>query len=118
MIEIEIPTKIISKKNKMKVFKNRIYKSKEIKDFEKMVAGIALVEMNKLNLLPTSSPIKMSLDVWLGDNRKRDLQNFFDTICDALQSVVYIDDSQIVELSAKKWISTGSWKFKVKIEIV
>lgn len=118
MIEIEIPTKILSKKNKMKVFRNRIYKSKEIKDFEKMVAGVALVEMNKSNLLPTTSPIRLNLDVWLGDNRKRDLQNFFDTICDALQSVVYVDDSQIVELSAKKYIIPGVWKFKIKIDIV
>ena len=115
MIEIDIKGKLVSKKNKMKVFRNRLYKTQEVKDFEKFVAEEALNQMKDKNLMMTKKPLVMELQVWFGDQRKRDLQNCFDTICDALEGIVYEDDSQIVSLSGSKFYEKDVWKIKIII---
>ena len=118
MVEIEILTKLLSKKNKMKVFRNRLYKTSEVKNFETFIASEAMKVMEASNLQITTEPISMNLQVWFGDQRKRDLQNCFDTICDALEGIVYKDDCQIVSLSGSKYYEKDVWKIKIIINKV
>lgn len=110
-IIIEGYRKIISKKNKMKVFRNRLYKTKDVRDFEDYVSEIALKVMEKKKILKV--PVSLRLEITFGDKRRRDLQNCFDTICDALNSIVYEDDSQIVSLTGSKKYEKGMWLFRI-----
>ena len=59
----------------------------------------------------------MRVEVTVPDRRRRDLQNFSDTICDSLNGVWYLDDSQIVELHMKKiYSSDRHWSLILIVE--
>lgn len=50
-----------------------------------------------------TGPLKVEIDVYPPDNRRRDLDNVQKALLDALQhGGVYTDDSQIVDLHARK----------------
>lgn len=114
--EITIYRKILSKKNKMKVFKNRTYKTSEVKDFENYVSEICYERMKELKLSPSKKEVSMELDIVFGDKRKRDLQNCWDCVCDALNTIVYEDDSQIVSMKGSKRYEKNIWKFDIRIK--
>tara|TARA_A100001391_G_scaffold151708_1_gene109458 strand:- start:970 stop:1365 length:396 start_codon:yes stop_codon:yes gene_type:complete len=112
--------KILMKKNKMLLYtaggRARTRKSDELKLFESYVELIARTQM-QLKCLPVfQKPVKMHLEVVFGDRRKRDLQNCFGSVCDALNGVVYEDDCQIVYLSASKRVERKQWGFTITVE--
>jgi Holliday junction resolvase RusA-like endonuclease len=107
--------KLLSKKNKMKVYNRRLVKTKELKDFESYVAFIALEAMKEQEAEILKVPVELELKVWFGDKRKRDLQNCFDTVCDSLENIVYTDDSQIRKLTGYKYYEKNIWKFEILI---
>ena len=99
---INVFGKIPSKKNRMMICGRRLVKPKHVKEFESSLATAAVCNMKAHEIKVTDKPVRLHLDVVFGDKRKRDLQNCFGSICDALNGVVYEDDSQIVVLSASK----------------
>lgn len=107
--------KLLSKKNKMKVYNRRLVKTKELKDFESYVSFIALEAMKEQEAEIFKVPVELELKVWFGDKRKRDLQNCFDTVCDSLENIVYTDDSQIRKLTGYKYYEKNIWKFEILI---
>jgi len=107
--------KLLSKKNKMKVYNRRLVKTKELKDFETYVSFIALEAMKDQELEVFKVPVELELKVWFGDKRKRDLQNCFDTVCDSLENIVYTDDSQIRKLTGYKYYEKNIWKFEILV---
>ena len=107
--------KLLSKKNKMKVYNRRLVKTKELKDFETYVSFIALEAMKDQELEVFKVPVELELKVWFGDKRKRDLQNCFDTVCDSLENIVYTDDSQIRKLTGYKYYEKNIWKFEIVV---
>ena len=115
MVHLYYPdTKLISKKNRMKVTRGgRCYKPAAIKAFEKLVAYGATEAYDGS---PSTKNLKMTLDVTFGDRRSRDLQNCYDCICDALEGIIYINDNQITELVGKKSYQKGVWEFRIIIE--
>ena len=113
---ITIVGKIPSKKNRMMICGRRLVKPKDIKAFEKELQEAAEYNMRSLGLVKTSEPVRMHLEVCFGDKRRRDLQNCFGSVCDALNDVVYDDDSQIVVLSGTKRYQKGEWWYSVFIE--
>ena len=118
MIEIRGAGKIASKKNRTRLAtvggKARAFKHKDVVDFEKMLQQLAHISMRGRE--PIVSNVCMYLDVVFGDNRARDLQNCFGSICDALNGIVYVDDSQIVKIVASKVIIKNEWSFRIKVE--
>tara|TARA_S200002703_G_C3783050_1_gene241348 strand:- start:187 stop:567 length:381 start_codon:yes stop_codon:yes gene_type:complete len=113
---INVVGKIPSKKNRMMICGRRLVKPKQIKEFEASLATAAVCNMKAHNIGVTDKPVRLHLDVVFGDKRKRDLQNCFGSICDALNGVVYDDDSQIVVLSASKRYQKGEWWYSIYIE--
>ena len=107
--------KLVSKKNKMKVYNRRLVKTKELKDFETYVSFIALEAMKEQEAEIFKVPVELELKVWFGDKRKRDLQNCFDTVCDSLENIVYTDDSQIRKLTGYKYYEKNIWKFEITV---
>jgi len=52
---------------------------------------------------PLQGPIRVSVDFFVPDKRRRDLDNLFKALFDALKYAnVYVDDDQIVEIHAFK----------------
>ena len=56
----------------------------------------------------------MEIEVTVPDKRRRDLQNFSDTICDSLNGIAYDDDCQIEKLIMTKSYGT-EWKLTVRV---
>jgi len=113
---INVVGKIPSKKNRMMICGKRLVKPKAIKEFELELRTCALFKMKAHGLDKTDEPVRLHLEVCFGDKRRRDLQNCFGSICDALNDVVYDDDSQIVVLSGTKRYQKGEWWYSVFIE--
>ena len=112
-IVIEGTGKIPSKKNRMRIWKNRMIKDKGCREFEIMLAGLARETMG--NEPPFKGDVSFSLMVIFGDRRRRDLQNLFGSVCDSLNEIVYDDDCQIVELLGEKHYIKGEWKYTIRI---
>ena len=117
-IIIERAGKIPSKKNRMKVWRNRMVKERGVKDFEDGLKMFAIQQMTIGGLRTLDGPVRLRLDVTFGDKRKRDLQNCFGSVCDALNEVCYHDDSQIVELSGSKQHMNGVWTYRIAVESI
>ena len=109
--------KVPSKKNKMKLSnrggKVRTYKDPSVSLFENDLKMLARIEMKGRK--PTSKPVSMSLNVIMGDRRRRDLQNCFGSVCDALNDIVYEDDCQIELLIGIKTYKKNRWGYEIKI---
>jgi Holliday junction resolvase RusA-like endonuclease len=117
MLVIKGDRKIPMKKNRMRIKGNYVYKHKDVREFEMWLSYLASVAMKKQNWVKTDGFVSMHIDVVFGDKRRRDLQNCFGAVCDSLNEVVYVDDCQIVKLSATKRYVKSEWSFIIKIEL-
>lgn len=63
-----------------------------------MIRNLAAKEMKRTKQNVFYNPVKMVVVFYLPDKRRRDLDNLFKTVSDALNKIVYHDDSQIREL--------------------
>lgn len=109
--------KIPSKKNNMGIRGNRMYKPKDLKEFEDYVGWLAKQSMIHCGWVKTDQPVEMVLSVVFGDKRKRDIQNCFGSVCDALNDIVYDDDSQIRRIVGSKSYEKGVWSFKIEVNL-
>ena len=56
-----------------------------------------------MNIEPLTGPLAVDVEVFPPDNRRRDLDNCLKSLLDALEKAgAYHDDSQIVDLRARK----------------
>lgn len=77
----------------------RILISREGRRFRDRV--VAILAANRC--VPLRGPLAMELAVYPPDHRRRDIDNLFKSILDALQhGGAYLDDSQIIDLHARK----------------
>jgi hypothetical protein len=105
---------VVSKKNRLKFGKGRAYKPKSVTSFEEELRRAATECAPPQPLL---GPLRMSITVTVPNRIRRDLQNFSDTICDALNGVWYADDCQIEELHMRKvYASDRRWSLTVAVE--
>lgn len=70
----------------------RVLVSREAREYRKRVAGHALFADSK----PLVGPVAFTARVFR-KQRRGDLKNFEKVMCDALEGVAYVNDSQIVE---------------------
>ena len=108
--------KIPSKKNQMIISGKRLIKDNSVRLFESTLRAEAIAVMTAAGLQPTDKPVKLHLDVTFGDKRRRDVQNCFGSVCDALNDIVYNDDCQIHVLSAQKTYMKGEWCYSIYVE--
>ena len=99
----------------MRVCGSRMIKDDVTRRFEALLKQRAIEIMMAIGHRPIDGPVKLHLDVTFGDRRRRDLQNLFGSVCDALNEIVYDDDSQIHKLSATKDYKKGIWEYTITI---
>tara|TARA_R110000787_G_scaffold268379_3_gene374862 strand:+ start:192 stop:563 length:372 start_codon:yes stop_codon:yes gene_type:complete len=112
--------KVPAKKNNMRVARNIIYKPKMLKEFEAKLKLEALKAMKSQGQEMTDQPVRISeMIITFGDRRRRDLQNCYGSICDALNNAVYTDDYLIYEhQNIEKRFEKGVWKYRIIIETI
>jgi len=59
--------------------------------------------------------LKLSLELYFGDKRVRDIDNYNKLILDALSGLVFEDDKQIQELNIKKFYDKENPRCKIEI---
>jgi len=110
--------RIPSKKNQMIVCGRRLVKAKQVRHFEAELRLAAIDVMTAAGLQPIDGPVSLHLDVTFGDRRRRDVQNCFGSVCDALNEIVYLDDSQIHNISAAKSYNKGEWCYTIIVKTI
>lgn len=94
-------------------FNGRMLISKKGREYRKAVADEILIQKGNKHL---KGKIKMTIEAWRPDNRKRDLDNLLKAPLDALTHAgVYQDDQLIVDLRIF-WAEDQAGKLKIKIE--
>ena len=106
-IVLTIPGMPVSKKNSMMVAGKRLIKLKKVKDYEALIETIAAVEMARLGRKPIDGPCSIQITCFWPTCHRRDVHNVFGSICDALQGHCYLDDNQLVDVSAEKFLCVG-----------
>jgi len=77
----------------------RRYTSAKQRSYQRTVRLIAQASRPRGPWLPSkASRYRVDVDAYLPDERRRDLDNVAKTILDALNGVLYLDDSQVVTL--------------------
>tara|TARA_R110000787_G_scaffold52819_1_gene124196 strand:+ start:1118 stop:1477 length:360 start_codon:yes stop_codon:yes gene_type:complete len=118
MLLIAGDKKVLMKKNRMKVTRQgRVYKSSETKHFEAYVRNLAAVACAEQDWDCVQGDVSFSMFVCFGDKRKRDLQNCFASVCDALEGIVYDNDSQIKFITGSKMYMKGVWGFRIQVDV-
>jgi len=106
LLQVSIPIKILNKKNNMMIAGKRLIKSPKVITYETALRTAIHTVMGSC-YSPTLSPVMVIITATFPDNRRRDIQNCLDIICDVMQGIVYIDDSQIEKIIADKKVVKG-----------
>lgn len=93
--------------------KGRRYKPAKMRRYQKRVVDYAFAKGIRK---PIEGPVRLTADLYYTDRRRRDLDNGVKTIADALEGLAYDDDSQIVELIARKHLAADKARAVVTIE--
>ena len=94
-------------------FNGRMLISKKGREYRKAVADQVLIQKGAKHY---QGKVKMTIEAWRPDERKRDLDNLLKAPLDALTHAgVYMDDQLIVDLRIF-WAEDKGGKLKVKIE--
>ena len=112
MIELELPFPP-SVNTYWRNFNGRMLISKKGRDYRQAVADQVLIQRGAKHY---QGKVKMTIEAWRPDERKRDLDNLLKAPLDALTHAgVYMDDQLIVDLRIY-WADEKGGKLKVKIE--
>jgi Holliday junction resolvase RusA-like endonuclease len=60
--------------------------------------------------------VKLTIDIYISDKRRRDLDNFAKILLDSLKDIVFEDDSKVFELHMRKFIGAAIDKIIIDIE--
>ena len=81
-------------------FSGHAYTTKATKDYEHVVTLSALAALVQHPGWDTSGRFGIRVTFFMGDKRKRDLDNCLKSVTDALNKLLYKDDSQLDAISA------------------
>ena len=65
---------------------------------------------------PYQGAVRLEIVLWLPDRRRRDVDNCAKSICDALNGIAYLDDSQIIELTVRRGVDRVRPRAVVRVE--
>ena len=112
MLELELPFPP-SVNTYWRNFNGRMLISKKGREYRKAVADQIMIQRGNKHY---KGKIRLTIEAWRPDNRKRDLDNLLKAPLDALTHAgVYEDDELIVDLRIF-WAEDQAGKLKVKIE--
>jgi Holliday junction resolvase RusA-like endonuclease len=87
-----------------------------IRQYEKALKEYARAVMKRRKKRPTKKLVRVKAVYYLGTKRRKDLQNLPKTTMDALNDVVYVDDSQIHEMHIRKRLDRNNPRVTITIE--
>jgi Holliday junction resolvase RusA-like endonuclease len=107
-----------TKSNSHYFFKGRMVIPKRVRDYEKSLKETAANYMKNSGKRPTTRLVKVKAIYYLGTKRRKDLQNLPKSTCDALEGVVFNDDSQIHKLQIEKKLDRKNPRVCITVELM
>lgn len=104
IIEFVVPGKAVPKARPRVMRNGHTFTPKRTKDYETLVAVWALNAISGIHWLLLKGPLSIRIEFYGCDGRS-DWDNLAKAICDALNGVIYIDDSQIVSARITKCVA-------------
>lgn len=86
--------------------KGRFFRPKEYKDFKEKIRNDTIQQLGD-NFQPYLDELTVSIKLYFKDERKRDLDNYLKGLLDALNGLIWMDDSQIFSLTITKYLSSS-----------
>lgn len=112
MILLTLKTLPLSVNATYKRGRNSFYKSKEAKDAQQAMMWEAKAQYR-------GKPLEKSLNVHIAffwsDNRRRDIDNPIKALCDAMTGILWLDDSQIFQMTVSK--ATDKENARIEMEV-
>lgn len=100
-----------------RTFRNRMILSAAGREYRKLAVGQVLAQLKTVITLK-DKPLRVTIEAWRPDNRRRDLDNLLKAALDALAYAgVYEDDSQIRDLRIY-WSEHKGGVLVIKIEVM
>lgn len=112
---------------------NRMYDPKKVRDYKKYIAWETKRQWKKE---PLQGAVKIKIDIYRDIQKteskknkklkdegvirptvKSDLDNYLKAVLDAMNKIAYVDDSQIVEINARKFYSYNP-RVEIKLDII
>lgn len=94
-----------------RIFRNRILLSSEARSYKLR----ALMQLKTEGHRPLKGPIRVAMTVYR-KQRRGDLDNFFKATFDALKGSAFLDDSQVVEIWARREDDPSNPRVVVQVE--
>lgn len=94
------------------------YTPKETLQYERAIKTTAMTVHLHTDTWPKCSRYRLHIEAFFADRRRRDLDNVAKAVCDALNGVAYADDSQIDQLTVKRWVDTMHPRTVITIEVL
>lgn len=70
---------------------------------------------SQVKFSPLEGSVAVNLMLYFGDRRKRDIDSYLKVLLDSMNGLVYIDDSQIIELHVFKEIDIENPRVEIQI---
>lgn len=106
----------LTKSNNVKWWRGKMRIPARIKRYEQALHDFAKKKMEKAKRKPTKKLVKVKIIYYLGTKRRKDLQNLPKTTMDALNEAVYVDDSQVHELSITKKLDRKNPRIRIIVQ--
>ena len=103
----------------------RTYKPKNVKDYQKAIQYEARLTLQKWRLSkhepllwPKLAIYRMAIRAYFADRRRRDVDNVAKPISDALNGVLWADDSLVQVLDVAKFVDRKDPRVHVLVEVI
>jgi crossover junction endodeoxyribonuclease RusA len=98
--------------------KVRAFTPERTREAESRVAAAYLAVAKRLNAGDVSTAFGLTAEFHLARNQRRDIDNMLKLVLDGLNKVAWADDSQVVEITARKVFHAGTGRTVVAISDV
>lgn len=107
-------------KERARVIRRRSYTPDKTKAFEASVAAYARIAMREacVEMVGKKTPVALSLEFYMPDRRRRDIDNMAKAVMDGLNGVLYHDDYQVVRLECFKSVDKDDPRTVVTMAIL
>lgn len=89
--------------------------SKPAKRYLKYKNQVAWTARSLYKGTPTESDVGVNLNIYLKGGNQGDIDNYFKSITDSLNKIIYLDDRQVKEMSARKLACEDAAEERVEV---
>lgn len=118
IVEFTFDGEPITKSNNTRWGKGRVFTAKKPAQYESDLSWYAKVVMSSKRLEPTKKLVRLTICYFQQSVKRKDQQNLLKTTADALNRIVYEDDSQVHEVHLYRHLDREKPRVVIKVEEV